>query len=210
MVDFCQLFKYHFHEMEHFISTAFTLFLVIDSLGTLPAYLSQVEKLDSKRCIRVAIRELIFALILMVAFFYLGQLFLNLLGLSKTAVEISGGVVLFLIATRLIFSNEEHSQRWKRGKPFIVPIATPLLAGPSFVATVTIFGLSDVPNDIVLLSLLVAWFLSGLVYLFGRPIFNLIRARGLLACQRLMGLLISLVAVQMILEGVRDLMQNGL
>ena len=195
--------------MDNFISIAFTLFLVIDALGTLPSYLAQVEGLDSKKRLKVTVRELIFALILMCAFFYLGQVFLKLLGVSKTTVELSGGVVIFLIALRLIFSHEEHSKRWKNGKPFIVPIATPFLAGPSFFAVITIFGQADVSNYLVFLALLIAWFASALIYLFGGPIYGLIRERGLLACQRLMGLLIALIAVQMFLEGIKDLMKSG-
>lgn len=210
MIDFSELFKYHHPLMENFISIAFTLFLVTDALGTLPTYLSQVEKLDTRKCLVVAARELIFALILMITFLFLGQLFLKLLGVSKTTVELSGGVVIFLIAIRLIFSQEKHSTRWKEGSPFIVPIATPLLAGPSFFAVVTIFGQAEVSNYIVLMALLVAWAGSAIIYLFGRPIFNLIGDRGLLACQRLMGLLIALIAVQMILEGIKSLMMSGL
>jgi len=196
--------------MDNIISIAFTLFLVIDALGTLPAYLSQVEGIETKKCLKIAIRESLFALILMFAFFYIGQLLLELLGFSRSTVELSGGILLFLIAIRLIFSIEEHSTRWKKGKPFIVPIATPLLAGPSFFAVITIFAESDIANYTIFSAVLIAWFASALIYLFGRPIFNLIGDKGLLACQRLMGLLIALVSVRMILEGIKELVRNGL
>lgn len=196
--------------MDNFLSIAFTLFLVIDALGTLPAYLAQISDLKPKQAIFVAIRELLIALALMVSFLYVGLFVLDLLGVSKTTVELSGGVVLFLIALRLIFSHEEYGNRWKKGRPFIVPIATPLLAGPSFFAAITIFGKSETSNDLVILATIVAWALSALIYLFGRPIYNLVKDRGLLACQRLMGLLISLISVQMILQGIKDLISSGL
>lgn len=210
MIDFYLLFNYDRTIMDNIISIAFTLFLVIDALGTLPAYLSQVEGINTKKSLKIAIRELLFALILMFAFFYIGQLLLELLGFSRSTVELSGGILLFLIAIRLIFGNEEHSTRWKKGRPFIVPIATPLLAGPSFFAVITIFAESDIANYIIFSAVLIAWFASALIYLFGRPIYNLIGDKGLLACQRLMGLLIALVSVRMILEGIKELVRNGL
>ncbi len=196
--------------MNTIISIAFILFLVIDALGTLPIYLSQLESYGSKERITIALRELFFALILMCAFFYLGQLFITLLALSKTTVQLAGGIILLLIAIRLIFSHDEPHKKWDSGRPFIVPIATPLLASPSFFATITIFSQSDTPNAVVLIALLIAWLASSLVYLCGRPIYNLIGESGLMACQRLMGLLIALVAVQLALEGIKDLVKHGL
>ena len=194
--------------MEHFFSIAFTLFLVIDALGALPSFLALIEEYREKARFWVTIREAFFALILMCFFFYIGEFFLHILGVSKTTVELSGGVILLLISLRMIFSHEEP-MKWKKGKPFIVPIATPLMAGPSFFAVITIFGQSEVPNYFVFLGLLAAWFFSTLIYIFARPIYNAVRDRGLLACQRLMGLLISLIAVQMFLQGIKDLIESG-
>ncbi|MCP5470191.1 MAG: MarC family protein [Chlamydiales bacterium] len=196
--------------MGYFFSVAFTLFLVIDSLGTLPSYLALIEDFDKKKQRLITIRELFFALILMIAFLFIGGLFLDLLGVTKTTVEISGGIILFLIASRMIFSHEEPQKSWRKGSHFIVPIATPLLAGPSYFATIMIFGESELSNYLVLVALVIAWFFSALVYFFGHSIYNTVRQRGLLACQRLMGLLIALIAVQMLLEGIKDLIASGI
>ena len=196
--------------MDNFISIALALFLVINALGSLPIYLTQIESVAKNKQRRVAIRELAIALIVMTLFFLLGQLFLKLLGVSKTTVEISGGVVLLIIALRLIFQDDESEGQWKKGKPFIVPIATPIFASPSFFAVITIFAESDVSNVWVFLALVLAWLLSSLIFLFGKQIFRLIQERGLLACQRLTGLLIALIAVQMLLQGISDLVMKGL
>lgn len=197
-------------KVSDFFSVAFTLFLVIDALGTLPIYLSLIQDLERKRQRIIAFRETIFALIMMIAFIYIGEALLHLLSVSKTTVEIAGGVILFLISIRLIFSQEQKEARWKKGTTlFIVPVATPLIAGPSFFAMITVFGQSDLPRHMVIFALIAAWFLSSLVYWFGRPIYNLIRDRGLLACQRLMGLLVALIAIQMILQGIKDLIKSG-
>ena len=197
--------------MNQTLSIAFVLFLITDALGTLPSYLAQIKDFSSKRALTIAARELVFALILMVLFLYVGGPLLTLLGISGTTVEVSGGVVIFLIAIRLIFNQEEVVPARKKRDPFIVPIATPLLAGPSFFAAIIIFSRSGgVSHLILLLALTIAWIASSLVYLFGRPIYRVMGDRGILACQKLMGLLTAVVAIQMTLKGINGLLASTL
>lgn len=190
-----------------FFSITLTLFFVLDALGNIPTYLSLLKPFDRKKQRHIALRELLFALGIMLAFHYLGQILLTLLDVSRTTVQISGGLILFLISIRLIFAPEEAKARWKEGTPFIVPIATPIIAGPSVLAVIMIFA-QDEPYDLTVLgAILVAWLLTSLLFFFAKPIQHLIKDKGLFACQRLMGLIVALIAVQMFLEGVGGLLR---
>ncbi len=190
--------------MSSFSTIVFTLFFVMDALGAIPVYLNYVSPLPVKRQLWIGVRELLIALLVMIAFTYIGQWLLTLLGLSKTTVEVSGGIIIFLIAIRLIFPQEEDTNHITPGtEPFIVPIAIPLIAGPSLLAAIMIYSLEQQSNFRVISAVVVAWFASGIILLLSRPIHSLIKDKGLLACQRLMGLILALIAVQMFLHGFR-------
>lgn len=193
--------------MRSFIGITLTLFFVIDALGNIPTYLSLLKPFGRKTQIKIAIRELILSLGIMIAFHYFGQILLTLLKISFNTVEISGGIILFLIAIRLIFSNEERRTRWGEQKPFIFPIATPIIAGPSVLAAIMIFAQKEPSDLLVLGAIFVAWFFSSLIFFFAKPINKLLTEKGLLACQRLMGLIVAIIAVQLFLEGTVGLVK---
>ncbi len=113
-----------------FFAVTLTLFFVIDALGNVPTYLQLVKLIEKKERFWITVPRLVFALILMLAFHFLGTLLLALLEINMATVQISGGIMLFLIAIRLIFSNDGEKAVWGREKPFFVPIATPIFAGP--------------------------------------------------------------------------------
>lgn len=193
--------------IHDFFAIALTLFFVIDALGNIPTYLSLIKPLDKKQQRKIAIRELLFALIIMVCFHYVGEVLLTLLGVSKTTVQISGGIILFLIALRLIFSKEESKIRWNAPKPFIVPIATPIIAGPSVLAVIMIFA-QDSPHDLMIIgAIFVSWFFSSILFLFADPIYRLVTEKVLLAAQRLMGLIVAIIAVQSLLVGITGIIR---
>jgi len=193
--------------MNLFFSTALTLFLVMDSLGAIPTYLTLLQHVNAEKRRSVAIREIFISLIIMFGFFFVGSWFLLLLNADLITVEIAGGVVLFLIASRLIFSKEDTVQvKWHPGAYVIVPIATPLIASPSIFATLMIYSKSDISTLTVLAAMTAAWLASAILYLFAKPIHKLLKDKGLLACQRLMGLLVALIAVQKFLHGLHELL----
>lgn len=190
--------------MATFFAITLTLFFVIDALGNIPAYLHLLQPFEKKKRMRIAIQELLIALALMILFNFVGKGLLTILGINAATVQLAGGIVLFLIAIRLIFSQDDDKGiKWRAEKPFIVPIATPIIAGPSVLAAVMIFAQENHSSSAVVLgAIFLAWLMSSVILLFARPIFKLITEQGLNACQRLMGLIVGLIAVQLFLEGI--------
>lgn len=192
--------------MSTFFTIAITLFLVIDSFGNIPAYLNLLKPIAKEKRRTIILREQIFALLIMIAFCFVGPWLLTLLGVSQSTVNISGGIILFIIAIRLIFSTEEEA-KWEVKEPFIVPIATPMIAGPSVLTVIMFFAQEESGKLLLLGSISLAWFVSSLVFFSAKPIYRLIKDTGLEACQRLMGLIVALIAVQKFLEGIESLIK---
>lgn len=178
----------------------------MDALGTIPKYLGLLHHFERDKWRSIAIREVLISLGVMFVFFFAGELFLMLLGVQSSTVNIAGGIILLLIAIKLIFANDNVKETWLPGKHLIVPIATPIIASPSLFAVIMIYTHSELSNLMVFAALLLAWFVSGLIYLFAAPIEKTLKQTGLNACQRLMGLLVALIAVQMLLQGLQELL----
>ncbi|MEZ5314861.1 MAG: MarC family protein [Chlamydiales bacterium] len=191
----------------NFFGTTMTLFLVIDALGNLSTYLSLINSYSQSQQRLIAIRELFIALGIMILFHYIGQILLPLLGVSYISVQISGGLILFLIAIRLIFSPQEANLKWDKKKTVMFPIATPLIAGPSVLAVIMIFAQENSSSFVIFSAVSVAWFFSGLIIFFAHPIHNLLKEKGLLACQRLMGLIVAMIAIELFLEGINGIVK---
>lgn len=194
--------------MEHILNYAFIFFLVIDPFGTLPIFWAILEKKTPKQRHLFTVIELIIALIAMFCFIFIGIVVTRILGISHTTTEVSGGVVLFLIAIKMIFSNEEKKSFWSQKTGYVVPVAIPLLAGPSLLGTITVYTQLDIDLKTIALSLLLAWIPTFILYFFSGPIYRVIKDKGLIAIQRLMGLLIALVASELFIQGVKDLIME--
>ena len=185
-------------------SAIVTLFLVMDPLGNVPLFLSVLKTVPPERRQRVLLRELAFAYVVLVAFLLMGNALLRFLGLEQEAVSIAGGIVLFLIALRMIFP--EHgtlTDGVPEGEPFVVPLAIPLIAGPSTLATLLLLDRA-VPSGTMTLLLVVtvAWAIGGVILLSSTFLYRVLGQRGLVAMERLMGMLLVMVAVQMLMNGV--------
>ena len=179
------------------------LFLVIDPFGNVPFFVSALKDVDPARRTRVVIRELLIAYIVMVAFLFAGQHLLAVLGISGPALTIAGGVILFLIAIRMVFPIRGRNQQEDiQGEPLIVPLAIPYIAGPSVLA-VELLLMSDEPErwPIWLIAITVAWAATSVVVLFGSQVADRLGQRGLVAIERLMGMILVAIAIQMLLTG---------
>jgi len=186
------------------LSAAVLMFFVMDPLGNVPFFLSAVRHVEKSRQRRVIARELLIALVVLVFFLFLGQYILDVLHISATALRISGGVVLLLIAMRMIFPTADNSMREEvAGEPFIVPLAVPYTAGPSALATELLL-VSREPErwPVWLGAVLLAWFATALILYSATSVSRYLGDRGLIAIERLMGMLLITVAVQMLMDGL--------
>ena len=179
------------------------LILVIDPFGNVPFFVSALKDVAPSRRRRVVVRELLIAYLVMVVFLFAGQPLLKVLGISGPALTIAGGVILFLIALRMVFPMRgRRPQEEIDGEPFIVPLAIPYVAGPSVLA-VELLLMSDEPDQwlVWLIAITVAWAGTSMVVYFGSQVAERLGPRGLIAIERLMGMILVAIAIQMFLTG---------
>ena len=185
-------------------SAVVTLFLVMDPLGNIPVFLSVLKTVPPERRRLVLLREIALAYVVLLVFFLIGDFVLRVLGLQQEAVSIAGGIVLFLIALRMIFPGERPlAGDALEGEPFLVPLAIPLIAGPSALATLLLLQRSASTREGLLLAITIAWMASAILLVSSTFLYRVLRERGLIALERLMGMLLVMVAVQMLLNGLR-------
>lgn len=185
-------------------AAAVLLFLVMDPLGNIPFFLAALKHVDPARQNRVIVRELVIAYLVMIAFLFTGQFLLAAMRISEPALSISGGLILFLIAIKMVFPSPTHSlQEEVDGEPFIVPLAIPYVAGPSVLA-VELLLMSREPNRWAewLGAVTIAWFGVAVVVSLGARLRHVLGQKGLTALERLMGMVLVAIAVQMFLTGV--------
>jgi multiple antibiotic resistance protein len=182
-----------------------TLLLVMDPLGNVPLFLSVLRTVDPARRRKVLLREIAFAYIVLAAFLLVGDHLMRFVGLEQPAVSIAGGIVLFLIALRMVFPSDSGMRNPQlEGEPFLVPLAVPLIAGPSALATLLLLqSASHGATASLLVALTIAWAITAVILMSSTVLYRVLHERGLLAMERLMGMLLVMVAVQMLLNGVR-------
>jgi multiple antibiotic resistance protein len=195
--------------MHHLFSIAFSIFLLIDSIGNIPLFLVALKGVSPRRQMFIILRENLIALVFILAFNFLGEPMMRFLNISHEIVGIAGGLILFLTALRMVFpGGERFSLKSKNKEPFIVPLAIPLIAGPAVLAAVTL--LSSQENDFVMIGAIgIAWVVSLLILLAAPLLNRLMGERGITACEKLMGLVLILIATQMFLGGIRDFFSVG-
>jgi len=193
------------------LSAATLLFLILDPLGNIPVFLSLLRRLPPKRQRIVMARELLIALAVLMLFLWAGKYALEVVHLRQESVAIAGGIVLFLIGIRMIFPPP-HGLMGEApdGEPFIVPLAIPLVAGPSGMAAVILMG-SNEPDRLGewSLALLLAWGASSAILFSSTYLYRLLGIRALTAMERLMGMLLVAISVQMLLDGFSSYWQSG-
>jgi MarC family membrane protein len=184
-------------------TAAVTLFFVMDPIGNIPLFNSVLKRFEARRRARIVARELVFALIILVIFLFAGNAILAFMSLSQSSLSIAGGVLLFIIALRMIFPARHSDEGPVIEDPFIVPLAMPGVAGPATIAMLLLLS-SREPERIWEwgLALLIAW-VGATALLTGSPfLMNILGDRGLRALERLTGMLLVLLATQMLLNGI--------
>ena len=185
-------------------SAALLLFLILDPLGNIPVFLGLLRSLPPQRQRIVVMRELLIALGVLMLFLWGGRYALDLMHLRQESVSIAGGIVLFLIGLRMIFPPPEGLMgELPEGEPFIVPMAIPLVAGPSGMAAVMLMG-SQEPDRMGAwsLALMIAWAATAALLFSATYLYKWLGLRVLTAIERLMGMVIVAISVQMLLDGL--------
>ena len=185
-------------------SAALLLFLILDPLGNISVFLSLLRTLPPQRQRIVLARELLIALGVLMAFLWAGKYALELMHLRQESVSIAGGIVLFLIGIRMIFPPPEGLMgEIPEGEPFIVPMAIPLVAGPSGMAAVILMG-SNEPARLGewSLALFIAWAATATILFSATYLYKWMGQRVLTAVERLMGMLLVAISVQMLMDGI--------
>lgn len=185
-------------------AAALLLFLILDPLGNVPVVLSLLRPLTPTRQRLVMARELLIALVVLLLFLWFGKYALELMHLRQESVSIAGGIVLFLIGIRMIFPPAEGVMgELPGGEPFIVPVAIPMIAGPSGMAAVMLMG-SQEPDRMAewSLALVIAWLAAAVILMSATVLYKWLGQRVLTAVERLMGMLLVALSVQMFLDGL--------
>lgn len=187
------------------ISTALLLFFVLDPFGNVPVLLSVLKEVEANRMRVIILREAGYGLFILLVFLFLGGRLLELFHLEAGAVGIAGAIIFFVIGIRMIFTGGGSSMFGLSGEPLVVPIAIPMIAGPSALATLLVLGESGTSVVFETLpALLLAWLLSSVVLLFAPFLFKVLRENGLQAMEKLMGMILLMMSVQMFIDGVRS------
>ena len=182
----------------------------MDPLGNVPVFLAALKNVPDNRRRRVVLRELLIALGVLTAFLLAGPLLLQALHISEPALRIAGGIVLFMIALRMVFTPGEEADVANHGEePFIVPLAIPFVAGPSAMAAVLLLVSQDPDRKLEWMgALLLAWLVTAVVLEAGNLLHRLLGRRGLLAMERLMGMILTTLAVEMFLGGLKQFLDS--
>lgn len=200
-------------QLKTLFSISLSLFILMNSIGNTPFFLSLLKGIPLKRQKQIVVRELLIALSVIIIFNYIGAGLLNFLNITQEIVQIAGGVILFLLSLKMLFptpqkeKKEEESELKKILEPFIVPLAVPLVAGPAVLAAVMLY--SKQVSDLMMLSAIsIAWLASLGILLLSANLSKWLGDRGILAIERLMGFIMVLIAIQMFLTGIKTFLNT--
>ncbi len=190
--------------MNDLFSAIVTLFVVMDPLGAVPIFLAVLRRVPEARRRRVIIREVLIAYVVLLAFLLVGDTALRVLQIEQETVSIAGGIVLFLIALRMIFPHRGVYDEDLQGEPLVVPLAVPLIAGPSALAVLLLLQRAHPGGGTELwLAMSTAWLLTAAILTAAPFFYRVLGERGLTAMERLMGMVLVMISVQMLLDGAR-------
>lgn len=185
------------------LTIVLTLFLIMDPLGNISAFLTLTKTVDPKKIKFVIIREMLIALATMLCFAFLGKILFDFLELSQVSIRLVAGVILFLAAIKIIFPSPSNLRaNLPAGEPFISPLAIPLIAGPSLLATIILYSNMESCQPVMSFGILIAWMLACIVFFLAPLLFRFLGKNGLIACERLLAMILVMIAIQRFMEGI--------
>ena len=193
-------------------SAAIMLFLVMDPFGNIPIFLSVLSHVNPEKRGKIIIRELVIALAFLIFFLFFGKYILSGMHITEPALGIAGGTILFLIAIKMIFPSANSSfvnDDDKDGDPLVVPLAVPMVAGPSSMAMVILLS-TQYPDQQLswLAALIISWSLGFIILILSEKLSKIVGKGTLKAIERLMGMILTTMAVQMLLTGIETFMDS--
>ena len=192
-----------------FLSATILLVLITDPVGNIPIFANALKHVAPERRAKVILREIMIAFALLLTFMFVGESFLRVMNLSELSMQIGGGVILFLIALRMVFPPPASEESEILTEPLIVPLAVPAVAGPSALATVLLL-VSQQPERRLewIAALCVTMAISAIVLVSAERVQRIIGTRLVVAVERLMGLVLVSVAIEMMLRGFKVFVQQ--
>lgn len=188
------------------IETFVTLFVIMDPVGTVPIFLSLTSGRSAATARRAAWQAVTVSFFVITVFAFFGQQILAYLHISLPALQCAGGLLLLLVALELLTGNEKEQTATAGTNVALVPLGTPLLAGPGAIVATMLFsrrvhGWEDFAS--VSLGVVLVHLALWLAMRYSLPILRVIRESGVLLVTRIAGLLLSAIAVQLVADAVR-------
>lgn len=192
------------------IQTSIIFFFILDSLGNIPIFIASLRNYDEKRQRQIIWREMFIALGVMILFFFFGKSIWTFLNIDTSALNLAGGVILFLIGIKLTLANpNKKADKTPQKEPLIVPLAIPAVAGPGILAAISLYSAQISSQLEVFLALFLAWVASLPVVLSCSFLKKYLKDFGIVAIERLMGLIVILLGVDMFLKGIVQAIVNS-
>ena len=191
------------------LSAVITLWLIMDPLGNVPVFLAVLKRVAPERRRKILIREVLIAYAVLIFFLLVGERALALLQIEQETISIAGGIVLFLIAIRMIFPAAGGLDDSSEGEPLVVPLAIPLIAGPSTLATLLLLRATTESMLELWLATTIAWVATAAILIAAPFFYRALGERGLIAMERLMGMVLVMISVQMFLNGVSTFLDHS-
>lgn len=193
-----------------FFTITASIFLILNAVGQIPLFLGLLAHFDHKRQLRIIVREMCFALGLLILFTFFGDNILEVLGITRPIIGIAGGVLLFLISLSMIFPKSQQSEEDQalRQEPMFIPLAMPVITGPGAITAVMLYSHETGNPYLVAGAAVCAWVPSLIVLLLGSFIKKGLGQKGLIAVERLGGMLVCLIGVQMFTSGILTLVKE--
>lgn len=185
-------------------SIALTFFLVANPIGNIPALLALVKDFDFKRQKMILFREAIFSFLIAIVFLFIGEQFFQIIQIQSYAVSLSGGLLLFLVALNMVFPPKPSTEKeGLQHEPFIVPIATPLITGGGVLSTIMIYASQEQNYTKISMAIIIAWVFVVLVMSLSAYLVKVLGQRGLIALEQLMGMILTMIAMQIMVNGLK-------
>lgn len=193
---------------DSFTTVAFTIFFVLNATGQIPLFLGLLARFDQKRQLKIITRELVIALVLLLLFTFFGDWILKVIGVSQPVIAVSGGILLFLISLTMIFPKPNAPQEQLTTEPVVIPLAIPVITGPGTITTVMTYAHETGRPMMVAAAAVCAWVPSLIILLLGSYVKKILGEKGLVAVERLGGMLVCLIGINMCTSGIFSLVKD--